>query len=245
MNPFRRTASTYRAVLTDGGWELRVDDAAVSIHKTFSEAVEAATTHDRIRLRRRVAMNRIAVVAVAALLLVPVVSGREVANPDHPPARAFADQMEAAYRAVDDGTPIESVTGEGISGAVLTVDRGGVSSDYNVLAGTHQGDCYVIRWVRFEVPFVAKLLPRFECAPGAATVNFSPSAFEVIAVNLSSTGPLNWDPVVPPEVDLAPWFFPLTILLAALIFHQLVGLSLAYLRPPAASAVEVERIDRS
>jgi len=186
------------------------------------------------------------VAALAGLLLVPVLTGREVRNPDYPPARDLADRMEAAYREVDEGTTEVgsfTVEADGFQGAVFEVDRGGVVADYNVLAGSHGGDCYVIRWIRFEVPFVARLLPRYECVPGQPALNFSPSGFEEIAVNLFSSGPLEWQPVLPEPISLAPWLLPAVLFLLVLVLQQLVALSMLFLKPAPARRVQVERIE--
>jgi len=191
-------------------------------------------------------VKRIVVAALAGLLLIPVLTGREVNNPDYPLARDLADRMEAAYRGVDEGmAEVGSFTFEadGFQGAVFEVDRGGVVADYNVLAGSHGGDCYVVRWIRFEVPFVARLLPRYECVPGQPALNFSQSGFEAIAVNLSSSGPLEWQPVLPDPISLAPWFLPAVILLLVLILQQLVALSMLYLKRDPPRRIHVERIE--
>ena len=182
----------------------------------------------------------------AGLLLIPVMTTREIDNSSYPPARAFADRMEAAYREVDEGTAgIDSFDAEidGFEGAVFEVDRGGVVADYNVLAGDHRGDCYVIRWVRFEVPFVARLLPRYECTPGQPALNFSPSGYEEIAVNLFTSHRLEWQPVLPDPISLAPWFFPAVLVLLVVVLQQLVALSVLYLKPGTPLRVTVERID--
>jgi len=186
------------------------------------------------------------VAALAGLLLIPVMTGREVDNPDYPPARDLADRMEAAYREVDEGTAEVgsfTVEADGFEGAVLEVDRGGVVADYNVLAGSHGADCYVIRWIRFEVPFVARLLPRYECVPGQPALNFSPSGFEAIAVNLFSSGSLEWQPVLPDPISLAPWFLPAVLFLLVLGLQQLVALSVLYLKTDSPRRMHVERVE--
>ncbi len=246
MRVFRHQTAGYQAVRTGHGWELHIDGEVVSSHGTFPQAVEAAGAHDRKRRRRRAAAQRITVVALAGLLLIPTLTEREVDNPAFPPARAFADRMEAAYRAVDAGSAdIGSFTVEsdGFEGAVFEVSRGGAVADYNVLVGSQGGDCYLIRWVRFEVPFVARLLSRYECVPGQPALNFSPSGYEAIAVNLSTTGALEWQPVIPDPVHLATWFFPAVMVLLVLLLQQTVSLSMLFLKPAAAQRVTVERVE--
>ena len=221
---FRHRPHAYKAFRTAAGWELRAGDDFISQHRTFSEAVSAAGKHDRDRRRKRSVLLRGGVVVVCVALLIPVTTWREVDNPAYPEAREMADSMEEAYREVDDGlVDIASFTQEtdGFSGGTFRLSRSGVESDYNVLAGDHKGDCYVIRWVRFEVPFVARLLPRFECEPGGATLNFSPTAFEEIAINLTSTHALEWQPVIPEPISLALWFFPAVLTLLAVGFQQI------------------------
>jgi len=184
---------------------------------------------------------------LAGLLLIPVMSGREVPNDDFPPARAFADGMEQAYRDVDAGEADISqytVEGDGFGGDVFRVVRGGVENDYRVLVGDHRGDCYVIRWVRFEIPFVARLLPRYDCEPGQPALNFSPAGFEAIAINLSAGQPLNWEPVLPDQIRLAPWFFPAVLVLMLVVMQQMISLSLVFIRRGVVrQRVTVERVD--
>jgi len=174
------------------------------------------------------------VAALAGLLLIPVMTGREVDNPDYPPARDLADRMEAAYREVDEGT---AEVGS------FTVEADGFEGAVNVLAGSHGADCYVIRWIRFEVPFVARLLPRYECVPGQPALNFSPSGFEAIAVNLFSSGSLEWQPVLPDPISLAPWFLPAVLFLLVLGLQQLVALSVLYLKTDSPRRMHVERVE--
>ncbi|MCB2224899.1 MAG: hypothetical protein KQH83_12085 [Actinobacteria bacterium] len=242
MPGFRHAVRPYRAIRFDEGWRLEIDGVPASTHRTFSDAAAAAGMDDRRRRRVRTVARHLLLIAVASALLVPVTLGREVDNPDYPPARAFADEMEAAYRAVDAGADIASVDGD-VAGGTFTVDRGGVVADYHVLTGSHDGDCYVLRWVRFEVPFVARLLPRYECVPGQPALSFSPSGFEAIAVNLQSSGPLNWEGVLPPTVALAPWFFPAMLVLLVLILQQLVAISMRFLKPEPVVKVPVERVE--
>jgi hypothetical protein len=218
----------------------------VSTPRSFHAAVDAAATHDRRRRRLRATVLHLAVIVAALAALIPVVSGREVDNPDYPGARALADRMEAAYRAVDAGTAdIGSFTVEddGFSGGVFEVDRAGVVNDYFVLAGSHLGDCFVLRWVRFEVPFVGRLLPRFDCVPSRPMLNFSPSAWEAIAPNVTSRSGLEWYPVVPDPLRLAPWFFPLTLVLGGLALQQAISLSVVHLRGGVLRKVPVERVE--
>ncbi|MBU1865267.1 MAG: hypothetical protein KKE89_02535 [Actinobacteria bacterium] len=246
MGALRHHPAEYAADRTAAGWELRADGRLISAHRTFSKAVDAAGSHDRDRRRNRAVVQRIVVVALAGVLLIPVLTKREVDNPAYPPARALADRMEAAYRAVDGGmADIESfdAAADGFSGAVFEVSRAGVTADYNVLAGRNESDCYLIRWVRFEVPFVARLLPRYECVPGQPMLNFSPSAYEAIAVNLATNRPLEWQPVLPDPIDLAPWFFPAMILLLVGLLQQMITLSMLYLKPTPPTPVTVQRVE--
>jgi hypothetical protein len=241
----RNRPHDYRAVRTATGWELRTDEAILSEHRTFTEATRAAAAHDQQIGRKRSLLLSGALAVLCGLLLIPITSMREVDNPAYPAAREMADRMEAAYREVDPGTAdIESFVTDkdGFAGGEFRLSRAGVEADYNVLAGQHDGDCYVLRWVRFEVPFVARLLPRLECEPGGSTLNFSPTAYEAIAVNLSTSDALQWDAVLPDPIKLASWFFPGFLILAAAGFHQLVGFSIAFLRPPPARALDVERV---
>lgn len=237
----------YRAVRVDEQrWDLEAGGQIISSHAGYRDAARAAETLDLRRRRRRAALRRIALAGAAGLLLLPVTLWREVPNDAYPPARAFADRMEDAYRRVDAGDAgITSFTAaeHGFVGTVETLERGGVEADYRLLIGEHDGDCYLIRWVRFEVPFVARLLSRYECAPAPAAFSFAPSGFEAIAVNLSSGQPLNWVPVLPPEVNLAGWFFPAAIALMVVIIQQLVSLSLVFLRGVAPRPVAVERVE--
>jgi hypothetical protein len=229
-----------------GTWELQVDGATVSSHAGYRDAVRAAEADALHRRRRRAALLRVGLIAAAGLLLIPATVWREVPNDAFPPAREYADGMEAAYRAVDTGAAdigSFSAAEDGFTGDVRTIDRGGVTADYRLLIGEQAGDCYLIRWVRFEVPFVARLLPRYECAPGDPAYSFSPSGFEAIAVNITSRPPLNWEPVLPPEVALVWWFFPAMILLLGTIIQQAVSLSMVFLRDPGGGAVGVERVE--
>jgi hypothetical protein len=237
----------YRAVRLEGStWSLEVDGAAVSTHSGYRDAVRAAEADDLRRRRLGAVLLRVSLIAAAGLLLIPVMVWREIPNDAYPPAREFADRMEAAYRDVDAGrVDIGSFTvdEDGFVGDLRTLDRGGVVADYRLLIGEHDGDCYLIRWVRFEVPFVARLLPRYECAPGSPPYNPSPSAYEAIAVNLTNQPPLNWVPVLPDEQALAGWFFPAVIVLLAGIIQQLVSLSLVFLKGPRPRPVRVERVE--
>jgi hypothetical protein len=191
-------------------------------------------------------MRRLLVFAAAGILLIPVTLLREMDDPDHPPARQFADRMEAAFGSVDDGAAEAAsftVEEDGFAGAVINVDIGEREADHNLLVGEHSGDCCVLRWVRFEVPFVARLLPRYECEPGSPAMSFDGARFEARAVNLFSDRPLNWREVLPARVSLAPWFFPAMVVLLFLMLHQAVSLSLVFLRGVPRRAVEVERVE--
>lgn len=246
MNPFRHRTASYTAEATGEGWRLAADGVALSTHRSYHQVVDAATAHDGRRRRIRAALLHLGAVVAALLILVPVVGGREIDNPDYPGARDLADRMEAAYRAVDAGdADLGSFTleADGFTGGVFEVDRGGVVNDYNVLAGSHLGDCYVLRWVRFEVPFVGRLLPRFECEPGRPALNFSPSAWEAIAPNVTSRGGLEWFPVIPDPLRLAPWFFPLVLVLSVLVLQQSISLSMVFLRREPGRKVRVERVE--
>lgn len=243
----RRRDHDYRAVRRGSRrWDLEVDGHVESSYPGFREAERAAAAHDR-RSRTRVAVLRhLLVLMVVVAVAVPAVLLREVSNPDYGPARGFADRMEAAYRSIDSGETVigdYSVEVHGFEGGVFEVDRGGVVADYLVLTGAYREDCYVLRWVRGEVPFVARLLPGYPCVPGDRTLSFNPAGFEAIAVNLSSEAPLRWEPVLPPEVKLATWFLPAALVLLFVVMQQLVGLSLVFIRGVPTAAVRVERIE--
>jgi hypothetical protein len=238
---------TYRAVrVEERRWDLHVDGVVRSGHRGYREAERAAEVDDRRRRTRRTAIRHTAILAGAAALLIPVLLLREVPNPDFAPARDFADRMEEAYRNVDGGSAAIdsfSIEADGYRGNVFEIDRGGVTADYRVLVGEYDGDCYVIRWVQDEVPFVARMLPRYPCEPGDPALSFVPSAFEEIAVNVSADGPLNWEPVLPAEVKLATWFFPATFALLLVVMQQLVSLSLLAIRGIPTRKVAVERVE--
>ena len=154
--------------------------------------------------------------------------------------------MEAAYRAVEEGVADVtdfSMAEDGVAGDVFEVDRGGTVANYNVLASTHGNQCYIIRWVRFEVPFVGRLLPRYSCEPGQPALNFHQSGWEAIAVNLFSNRPLEWQLVLPDPIELAPWFFPAALVLLVLLLQQSISLSMVFLKPTPIRKVDVERID--
>ena len=249
MRSLRFRRCTYRALrVAAKGWELTADGEQLSSHRSYREVVGAAEAHDQRRRRNRAAIKHAALMALAGLLLIPAMSGREVDNADFPPAREFADRMEQAYRDVDAGEADiaqYTVEDDGFGGGVFRVVRGGVENDYNVLVGDHRGDCYVIRWVRLKVPFVARLLPRHDCEPGQPALNFAPSGFEAIAINLSAGSPLNWEPVLPDQIRLAPWFFPAVLVLLLVMMQQMISLSLVFIRRGVLrERVPVERIDR-
>ena len=245
----RRRQPAFRAVRNpDGSWDLHAGSAVVPGLAGYRDAVREAENRDRSRRKVRAVAIRLAVVAASLLLLVPVVMLRENANPEYPDARAFADRMEESYRRVDAG--IAEVTGftveeHGFTGAIMASSRGGVATEYRLLIGAHRGDCYLIRWVRFEVPFVARLLPRYECEPGPPAMSFAPSGYEAIAVNLYSGRPLVWDAVLPPPVVLRTWFFPAALVLLGIAVWVLVGISLVALRGAPTMKVPVERVDPS
>jgi len=249
MQSLRFRKCTYQALIVgDDGWELTADGKQLSTHRSFHEAAWAAGDHDQRRRRNRSLLGHVALMTLAGLLLIPSMAGREIDNSAFPPARAFVDRMEQAYRDIDAGeADIASFTVEddGFTGEVFRLVRGGVESNYRLLAGDHRGDCYMIRWVRFEVPFVARLLPRYDCEPGRPALSFSPSGFEAIAINLSAAGPLNWVPVIPDPIRLAPWFFPVVFLLMLILMQQMISVSLLFIRRGVpGERVPVERIDR-
>lgn len=244
---FRRR--TYRASRVGAkGWELTADGEQLSSHRSFREAVGAAEAHDQRRRRNREAVKHAVLMVVAGLLLIPTMGYREVDNDDFPPARAFADGMEEAYGDVDAGVADiaqYTVEEDGFGGGVFRVVRGGVENDYLLLVGDYRGDCYVIRWVRSKVPFVARLLPRYDCEPGQPALNFAPSGFEAIAINLSAGKPLNWEPVLPDQIRLAPWFFPAVFVVMLVVMQQMISLSLVFIRRGVfRKAVPVERVDK-
>jgi hypothetical protein len=243
----RRRQPAFRAVRNpDGSWDLHAGTAVVPGFAGYRDAVREAESRDRRRRKTRAVAIRLALVAASLLLLVPVVVLREKANPEYQPARAFADRMEEAYRRVDAG--IAEATGftvdeHGFTGAIMASIRGGVEAEYRLLIGAHRGDCYLIRWVRFEVPFVARLLPRYECEPGPSAMSFAPSGFEAIAVNLYSGQPLVWGAVLPSPVVLRTWFFPAALILLGIAVWVLVGISLVALRGVPIMKVPVERVE--
>ena len=184
---FRHRPTEYAAERTREGWDLRADGRTISVHRTFSKAVDAAGAHDRNRRRiRAVAATGSWWWCCAGLLLFPSLALREVDNPAYPPARAVADRMEAAYRAVDRGTAdIEFFD------ATTTASRGAVSSClaaewlptttcWRVPRGRLLSDPLGPLRGAVRGPPVAPLRVR----PRPAALNFSPSAYEAIAVNL-------------------------------------------------------------
>ena len=193
-------------------------------------------------------MRHTLILAAAFLMLAPVLIFREVANPDYGPARDFADQIERAYRALNAGEAMItdfSIDSDGFEGGVFEIDRGGVVADYLVLTGEHEGDCYVVRWRRDNVPFVARLLPRHPCVPGDQTLSFNPADFEALGSNTSADGPLGWVRVLPPETQIATWVLPAVIVLIYIVLQQLVSLSLVFIRGIPPRPVSVERIDET
>jgi hypothetical protein len=243
----RRRDRTYRAVRVDAQrWELQVDDAHHSCHEGFRDAERAAAVVDRTSLKRRAVARHTLVLTFAILVLTPVLIFRERANPDYAPARAFADHMEDAYRAINAGEASItdfSLSLDGFEGDAFVVDRGGVVADYQVLTGEHEGDCYLVRWRQGRVPFVARLLPRYPCAPGDPALSFDPATFEALASNTRADGPLDWVRVLPPEIELAPWILPAVIALLYIVLQRLVSMSLVAIRGSPARRVNVERID--
>jgi hypothetical protein len=243
----RRRQHAYRAVRIDARrWDLEIDGEKHSSHLGYREAERAGRVHDRKRRTRATFIRHMLILAVACLLLAPVLLLREGSNPDFSPAREFADRMEQAYRDVDSGAvdiASFSMESHGFEGAVFEVDRGGVVSDYRVLTGEHKGDCYVVRWVLGEVPFVARLLSRYPCVPGDPALSFDPARFEAIAINIDADGPLEWVPVLPEEVALAKWFFPVAFVLLFVVLQQLVSLSLLAIRGVPVRSVEVARVE--
>ena len=246
MNPFRPRPAAYTARRSPEGWVVSADGDPIAVVQKYHQAVDTAAVHHRRRRRTRATLAHLGVILMAVVALALVIETREVDNPSYPGARDLADRMEIAYRAVDAGeAAIGSFTleGDGLSGGEFEVDVTGVVNDYNVLVGPYEDDCYVMRWVRFEVPFVGRLLPRFECVPGGATLNFSSTAWEAIAPNVTSSGGLEWFPVIPDPVRLAPWFFPGALVLLTLILQQSISISIIYLQAGPLQKVPMERIE--
>jgi len=237
---------TYRAVrVDDQRWELRVDGAYHSSHNGFRDAERVAAAIDRRSRTKMAVVRHTLILAAASLVLMPVLLFREVANPAYGPARTFADHIEGAYRAVNAGEAEVtdfSLISDGFEGGVFTIDRGGVVADYQVLTGEHEGDCYVVRWRQGRVPFVARLLPRYPCALGEPALSFNPAEFEALAHNTSGNSPLDWDPVLPPQIKIATWVWPAAIALFYVVLQQLVSLSLVFIRGVPRRPMNVERI---
>ncbi len=245
----RRRDGSYRAVRVEAQrWELRVDGVDRSSHQGFRAAELAAASIDRRSRTRSSLLRHTLILAAAFLLLAPVLIFREVTNPDYGPARDFADQIERAYGALNAGEAAItdfSLEADGFEGGVFEIDRGGVVADYLVLTGEHEGDCYLVRWRQNNVPFVARLLPRYPCIPGDQTLSFNPAEFEALGSNTSADGPLGWARVLPPETQIATWVLPAVIVLIYIMLQQLVSLSLVLIRGIPPRRVNVEQINET
>lgn len=245
----RGPGHTYRAVRVDAQrWDLRVDGFHHSYHRGFRDAQMAASAIDK-KSRARAAVVRHALIFTAAsLMLASTQLFRQIANPEYSPARAFADRIEEAYRAIDAGEAEItdfSLDSDGFEGRVYEVDQDDPATASLVMTGQHEGDCYVVRWRRGRVPFVARLLFHHECIPEGQARTSNPAAFEAIAINISADGPLSWDSVLPPETRPATWFLPAVIVLLFTMLQQLVSLSLVFLSGASKGHTNVERVDET
>jgi hypothetical protein len=170
-----------------------------------------------------------------------VVEFRHVANPDYDPARAFVERMEAEARATIAGSVVEPDGDIRAASFLLEVGTAGEQEVW-VITGDFGGDCYLIRWRPGEAPFVAVLAPRHPCEPGPAALSTAADGFERVAVQLFADRPIDWDPVLPAEENLAVWFFPVVFVTAFLVLRTLVSISIiAIQRGVPTPAIPVER----
>ncbi|HSK23489.1 MAG TPA: hypothetical protein VK906_09950 [Egicoccus sp.] len=191
---------------------------------------------------RRAARDRSLLFNAVVLLLVVVALGaawtlREIPNPDLPPARALAADMETVYRAqragdLQIGTSVSDVA-DGI-GAVAVARPAG---DRWVLTGTAGHDCYAMWWGEAGERRVRTVPSDLECAPSGWLTESHPNAFERIGRAVDEDAPeAAWDEVMPEPFVLRTWYLPAFIVLAGLGLSALVRITIALLTGDAPSA---------
>lgn len=191
---------------------------------------------------RRAARNRSLLVNAAVLLLVVAALGvawtlREIPNPDLPPARVLAADMEAVYRQqrageVPIGTSVIDVA-DGIAAVMVARPAG----DRWVLTGTAGHDCYAMWWDEAGERRVRTVPSDLECTPSAWLTAPHPSAFERIGPAVDEdAAAAAWDAILPEPYVLRPWYLPAVVVLAGLGLSAVVRITIALLTGDAPAA---------
>jgi len=191
-------------------------------------------------------IRRLGLIAVAAAAFLVLIVIRDIPNSDYEPARGYVEEMEAAYRSVEEGTvSLDAVTG--FATGEFIVDRpilGGTVEDdvaYSVVVGEHGGRCYVIRWQPGRAPFIGRLSQDLECAPSLVLLSRALTVYDDVAIHTDVDRPIDWDPIIPPAIEHRVWFLPAVLALLIVVIQSLVSLSLVGVRrgvPTAAVIVE-------
>lgn len=196
-------------------------------------AKRAAFEH---RLLRR-ALRHVLVILLAGLALAAIQPFKDVANPAAERAAVFTDTLDEAYAAIraGDASPADFTAAvDGFTGGVIDggVDIGNVdvaptTRERYVLAGSFEGECYVVRWPpdgRATTGVLAEDLP---CAPGVALGRIE--SYVRSSQSTDTTQPL-WEGTAPPATTRVRWYLPATIGLVALMVDGAIGASVALIR---------------
>jgi len=218
-------------------WQLQVAGRNRSEHSRASEALAMARRTEGLR-RRNLSVLRNSLVAVLALatflVLLPL---RLVANDAYPPARAFVERLETLYGSVRSGeiTIIQATElDDEFNGAAFTVmsplDLGGgrVTRDYEMLLGSHGGECYVVHWQPGRGPFFGVLGPATSCEPAEELTQST--LYLRFRSELTPESEIGWDTILPPAEVQAGWFLPMVFGAMILILQGSVGITLALIR---------------
>ncbi len=218
-------------------WQLRMAGRVRSEHARASEALARARRLERTRRRNRSILANLSVAVAAPAVFLVLLPLRMVTNDAYPPARAFVERLETLYESVDSGQ-ISSLEVAGsdaaFTGASLTVtsplDLGGGPSarNYEVLVGSHAGDCYVVAWVPGRGPFIGVLSPAFPCIPAERLTQVG--LYERSWSAIAAESEIIWDAILPPAKTLARWFIPVVFVVIALVLEGCVGCTLALMR---------------
>lgn len=174
-----------------------------------SAAQKGAKSIQRRRRIHRVVARSVLVGVAAVAGLAVTLSMRTEANPDHRPARAVADRLDAIMGEVEAGAlDIEAVarTHPGVDGASFL--HAGLTK--LGLTAVVDDDCFGLVWRSGQRVSGTVFRSHFDaCVPDAALIDPATSAAEPIRPS--------WELALPEPERTRPWFIPAVVVLSGML----------------------------
>jgi hypothetical protein len=164
---------------------------------------------------------------------------RETPNAARPPAVELTARLDDLFRQVRAGTLVLDTTprdvAPGIAGARFP---GRTLGDRWVLAGTSDGECYVLWWDEDGARRGRVLASDMPCTPSTEAMSTAPNTYRRLAAKIveDPDAPNTWAGVLPDPVRLRWWFLPVMVVGGGVLLAALVRISIAALTGAAPSA---------